>query len=121
MGALNYHDDDPEFQRLLLHSALEKHKLAQMFFDEFVLKVYQFLGAYIHERRENDFVDNLCRKLMAYALGRGLMLSDEPAIEEMRGKLAANQYRFQTLIESIVTSPQFLNGRKPDTATQKGE
>jgi hypothetical protein len=82
---------------------------------------FEGVRAYIHERRENDFVDNLCRKLMAYALGRGLMLSDEPAIEEMRGKLAANQYRFQTLIESIVTTPQFLNGRKPDTATQKGE
>ena len=53
LGALNYHDQDPEFQRLLLHSALEKHKLAQMFFDEFVLKVYQFLGGYISERQHD--------------------------------------------------------------------
>lgn len=58
LGALNYHDQDPEFQRLLLHSALEKHKLAQMFFDEFVLKVYQFLGGYIRERqREGALID----------------------------------------------------------------
>jgi len=58
LGALNYHDDDPEFQRLLLHSALEKHKLAQMFFDGFVLKVYQFLGGYIRERqRDGAFID----------------------------------------------------------------
>ena len=34
---------------------------------------------YIREHRQNDFVDNLCRKLLAYALGRSLMLSDEPA------------------------------------------
>jgi len=53
LGALDYHDHDPEFQRLLLHSALEKNKLAQMFFDEFVLKVYQFLGGYIRERQRD--------------------------------------------------------------------
>jgi AcrR family transcriptional regulator len=51
LGALNHHDDDPEFQRLLLYSALEKHKLAQMFFDNFVRKVYEFLGTYIRERQ----------------------------------------------------------------------
>jgi hypothetical protein len=31
LGALNHHEKDPEFQRLLLHSALEKHQLAEMF------------------------------------------------------------------------------------------
>ena len=51
LGALNHHDVDPEFQRLLLYSALEKHKLAQMFFDNFVRKVYEFLGTYIRERQ----------------------------------------------------------------------
>lgn len=51
LGALNHHDDDPEFQRLLLYSALEKHKLAEMFFDGFVRKVYDFLGGYIRERQ----------------------------------------------------------------------
>jgi hypothetical protein len=29
----------------------------------------------------------------------------------MRAKLASNGYRFGTLVESIVTSPQFLNKR----------
>ena len=36
LGALEHHQDDPDFQRLLLHSALEKHELAQMFFEQFV-------------------------------------------------------------------------------------
>src|SRR6476661_3597383 len=40
LGALQHHQDDPAFQRLLLHSALEKHELAQMFFDQFVHRVY---------------------------------------------------------------------------------
>jgi AcrR family transcriptional regulator len=58
LGALNHHEHDPEFQRLLLHSALEKHELAQMFFDEFVRRVYDFLGNYIRERqREGALIE----------------------------------------------------------------
>lgn len=53
LGALQHHQDDPDFQRLLLHSALEKHELAQMFFDRFVLRVYEFLGGYIRERQRD--------------------------------------------------------------------
>jgi TetR/AcrR family transcriptional regulator len=57
-GALQYHQKDPEFQRLLLHSALEKHELAQMFFDKFVRHVYEFLGGYIRERqREGALIE----------------------------------------------------------------
>jgi AcrR family transcriptional regulator len=58
LGALNHHENDPEFQRLLLHSALEKHQLAQMFFEEFVRPVYEFLGSYIRERqREGALIE----------------------------------------------------------------
>lgn len=58
LGALNHHEKDPEFQRLLLHSALEKHQLAEMFFNEFVRRVYEFLGTYIRERqRDGAFVE----------------------------------------------------------------
>ncbi len=52
-GALEHHEQDPEFQRLLLHSALEGHELAQMFFEKFVRRVYEFLGAYIRERQRD--------------------------------------------------------------------
>lgn len=58
LGALEHHERNPQFQRLLLHSALEKHELAQMFFKEFVRRVYEFLGGYIHERqREGALID----------------------------------------------------------------
>ena len=69
------------------------------------------LRKYVRDHRQDDFLDNLCRKMLAYGLGRGLLLSDEPAIEKMRADLAANGYRFGTLVEDIVTSPQFLNRR----------
>jgi hypothetical protein len=72
------------------------------------------LRTYLREHREADFVDNLCRKLLAYALGRGLLLSDEPLIEQMRAKLAADGYRSGSLVESIVISSQFLNQRGRD-------
>ncbi|MDQ6652150.1 MAG: TetR/AcrR family transcriptional regulator [Acidobacteriota bacterium] len=53
LGALEHHEWDPEFQRLLLHSALEGHELAQMFFEKFVRRVYELLGAYIAERQRD--------------------------------------------------------------------
>jgi AcrR family transcriptional regulator len=53
LGALTHHEMDPEFQRLLLHSALEGHELAQMFFEKFILRVYSLLGDYITERQRD--------------------------------------------------------------------
>jgi len=69
------------------------------------------LKAYLRDRRQDEFVDNLCRKLLAYALGRGLLLSDEELLRAMRTDLKANGYRFGTLVERIVASQQFLNKR----------
>jgi len=53
LGALTHHETDPEFQRLLLHSALEGHELAEMFFEKFILRVYALLGGYIAERQRD--------------------------------------------------------------------
>jgi hypothetical protein len=78
------------------------------------------LRAYLRERRQDEFVDNLCRKLLAYALGRTLLPSDDELILDMRRKLAANGYRFGTLIEAVVTSPQFLNKRGDGEPAKRG-
>jgi AcrR family transcriptional regulator len=53
LGALEHHECDPEFQRLLLHSALEGHELSEMFFEKFLRRVYELLGAYIAERQRD--------------------------------------------------------------------
>jgi hypothetical protein len=71
------------------------------------------LRDYIRAHREKDFVDNLCRKLVAFALGRTLLMSDDALISEMKTRLAANEYRFGTLVDSIVTSSQFRTKRAP--------
>ena len=50
-----------------------------------------------------------------------------PSIQQMEARLAANGYRFASLVETIVTSPQFLNKRnpespdKPESEPRKGE
>jgi hypothetical protein len=68
---------------------------------------------YIEKQRRQDFERNLCRKLLGYALGRSVLLSDEPLVQEMEKKLRADG-RFSVLFETIVTSPQFLRQRGRD-------
>ncbi len=70
---------------------------------------------YIREHRQADFVDNLSRKLLAYALNRSLQLSDEAVIDRIKKKLPDNDYRFHSIVEIIVTSPQFMNKRQPES------
>jgi hypothetical protein len=72
------------------------------------------LKEHIHARREQDFLDHISRQLLTYALGRGLILSDDATVQKMRDNLRQNDNRFVGLIETIVTSPQFLNKRVPE-------
>ncbi len=69
------------------------------------------LRAYLESRRGVEFEDNLCRKLLAYALSRSLIPSDDETIAAMRRRLHAEGGRFDALVATIVTSPQFLNKR----------
>jgi uncharacterized protein DUF1592/uncharacterized protein DUF1588/uncharacterized protein DUF1587/uncharacterized protein DUF1585/uncharacterized protein DUF1595/cytochrome c len=69
------------------------------------------LRQYIREHRQNDYINTLCGKLLVYALGRSLITADDLMIEQMRQNAAANGYRFETLVETIVTSPQFMTKR----------
>jgi hypothetical protein len=69
------------------------------------------LRAYLESSRREEFVDNLCRKLLAYALGRSLIPSDDVTIQAMRQRLTAEGGRFGALVETIVTSAQFRNKR----------
>lgn len=69
------------------------------------------LRDYIRRERQTGFVENFCRKLLAYGLGRSLQLSDEVAVEQMQNRMPSAEYRFGTLVESIVTSKAFLNKR----------
>ena len=77
------------------------------------------LQEFIRLKRQQDFVGTFSRKLLSYALGRTLLPSDEPLLAEIRKRLSTNNYRFNTLVEGIVTSPQFRNRRvSPITPTK---
>lgn len=53
LAALQHHENDKEFHRLVLHAALEEHELAQMFWERTVLQFYEFLGGYVRERQRD--------------------------------------------------------------------
>jgi hypothetical protein len=72
------------------------------------------LEKFIRENRQQQFVNNVTRKLVAYALNRSLQLSDESLIDPLETGMAAKEYRIDWLLETIVTSPQFLNKRNPE-------
>src|SRR5207253_9663259 len=69
------------------------------------------LRDYLRDKRQEEFVDNLCRKLLAYALGRSLLPGDDDLVHDLKARLAADGYRFGGLVEGIVTSPQFRTKR----------
>jgi hypothetical protein len=69
------------------------------------------LRAFMRTRGQGEFVDTLCRQLLVYALGRSLQLSDEPLLADMRNTLSSRGYKFDTLVQRIVVSRQFLSRR----------
>lgn len=79
------------------------------------------LETYLREHRQEEFVDNLCRKLLAYALGRSLQPSDDPTIRSMRDRLASDGHRFGAMIDVIVSSPQFLEKQADPASAEETE
>ncbi len=73
------------------------------------------LRDYLAVTRRTTFVHQFCRKLLGYALGRGVQLSDEPLLAEMQQRLAANNYRISVAIQTILESRQFLAIRGRDS------
>ena len=71
---------------------------------------------YLAANRKHEFSRTLCRKFLGYALGRSIELSDLALLEKMQAELAKNDYRFTTLFETVVMSPQFRNQRGRDYA-----
>jgi len=80
------------------------------------------LQAFIKAHRQDNFIDNLSRKLLAYALNRSTQMSDEALLDKMKAGLAAHDDHFSALVEAIVVSPQFLNRREPEKSfTQRAD
>jgi len=56
---------------------------------------------------KDRFAQTLAEKLMIYALGRGLTLSDDCAVEKIVAQCRSNGYRFSSLILGVATSEPF--------------
>jgi hypothetical protein len=74
------------------------------------------LRNYLLTTRKDAFVRQFCRKLLGYALGRSVQLSDEPLLAEMQAQLKTSDDRLHSLIETIVLSRQFREIRGKDAA-----
>ena len=74
---------------------------------------FEGLRSFIHNYRQDQFINNICRKLLSYSLNRTLQLSDEALVDTMQTNLAAQGYGFDSMVETIVMSPQFRNKRIP--------
>jgi len=69
------------------------------------------LRGYLLNQRRDDFLKQFSRKLLGYALGRSVQLSDQPLIEKM---VQAKDHNIGDLIEWIVRSQQFREIRGND-------
>ncbi|MSU28261.1 MAG: DUF1592 domain-containing protein, partial [Pedosphaera sp.] len=74
------------------------------------------LRNYLLTKRREAFERQFCRKLLGFALGRSVQLSDQPLLDEMVKRLAANEHRAGTAVEMIVRSRQFREIRNRDQA-----
>jgi len=75
------------------------------------------LRDYLLTKRRDAFLRQFCRKLLGYALGRAVQLSDGPLLADMQAQLKGNDYRISAAIEAIVRSRQFREIRGKEFAS----
>ena len=76
------------------------------------------LRKYLVTELETEFLHQFCRKLLGYALGREVQLSDQLLIDKMVLKLQNTEYRVHSVIDEIVLSKQFRFIRGRDLVPQ---
>ncbi|MHB1421653.1 MAG: DUF1592 domain-containing protein [Gemmataceae bacterium] len=71
------------------------------------------LRTYLLTKKKDVIVRLFCRRLLGYALGRSVTLSDQTLIDEMVAAMDRNEGRISTAVQAIVRSPQFrmIRGR----------
>ncbi len=69
------------------------------------------LRNYLLQDRRGDVVRQFCRKLLGFALGREVLLSDEPLLDHMQEALSSGGFQVQIAVEKIINSKQFCQIR----------
>jgi hypothetical protein len=65
------------------------------------------LRRYLLTQRRQEVERHFCQKLLGYALGRSVTLSDQPLLDEMLEALRRDDYRLSAAVLTIVKSKQF--------------
>jgi hypothetical protein len=73
------------------------------------------LREYLVSQKLDSLMRQFNRKLLGYALGRGVEVGDAALLERMRQAMTENDFRFLPALEQVVTSKQFLYRRDPGT------
>ncbi len=66
------------------------------------------LKTYLLDERRDQFARALVIKLMTYALGRSLELTDEEAIDQLTADFIQHDYQLHRLVQEVVVSDSFL-------------
>ncbi len=69
--------------------------------------------------RRDTFRRNLCEKLVGYALGRTILLSDRQLVDRMASELEQNDGRFSVLVTTLVDSQQFRYRRGAESPEEE--
>lgn len=77
--------------------------------DGFDIHGAQDLKSYLVNHRAEQFSRALTRRLLSYALGRSVGVSDESTVETLNQIFAQQDHRLQPLIRAIVTNDVFRN------------
>ena len=67
------------------------------------------LKKYLLNQRREQFAHALVSKMLTFALGRSLELSDELVVKELSENFAAEGYRLSVLMKKIILSEAFLS------------
>src|SRR5256885_11535113 len=126
LDALNQHDGDPQFHRLLLHAALEEHELAQMFWEKFVKRVYRILSKYIRERqRDGAMVDIeplvVVRAFVGMIIHHSLnnnLWDRQQQLLKISNQAAAREFT-NILLHGVSVEPRKVSGRRKVTQRRK--
>ena len=134
--ALERHECDTEFHRLLLHAALERHELAAMFWEGNVRPLYEFLGGYIRERQRDGVMIDIDPAVIVRAFvgmvihhslnnnlwdqKRSLLnISNEQAARSFAEILLRGITREQTSTPANENGRQTANGRWPESKSKR--
>jgi hypothetical protein len=69
------------------------------------------LRHYLLTQRRDEFQRHFCKKLLGYALGRSVTLSDQALLDEMLDGMKKKDYRLSAAVQTIVQSKQFRSHR----------